>query len=164
MYVRRARNADEAWLLDELDTLGIHDAGFRSRDYAIAMDPESGDPCGAGRVRYHDNGREVFAELVNLVSFEGYQGPSPIPDLIKELAAMAAEEHDVERLFATDPSEALESLGGEWKQTGEFDVDEILMFSVDEFVESDDDTGDSIEELADEFGYDEDTTTKYNTK
>ncbi len=51
MYVRDAKNRDEVWLLDSLDELGLDDGSFRSRDYVIAIDEESHEKAGFGRIR-----------------------------------------------------------------------------------------------------------------
>ncbi len=61
MYVRDAKNRDEAWLLDEIERMGLDDAAFRSRDYVIAVDEESGDRAGFGRLRIHktDDGERI---------------------------------------------------------------------------------------------------------
>jgi len=53
MYIRDAKNRDEAWLLDAIEQLGLDDVAFRSRDYVIAVDEESGDRAGFGRLRLH---------------------------------------------------------------------------------------------------------------
>ncbi|WP_435360815.1 GNAT family N-acetyltransferase [Haloarchaeobius sp. DFWS5] len=51
MYVRDAKNRDEVWLLDQIEAMGLDDSAFRSRDYVIAVDEESGDKAGFGRIR-----------------------------------------------------------------------------------------------------------------
>ncbi|MFB6103741.1 MAG: GNAT family N-acetyltransferase [Halobacteriaceae archaeon] len=56
MYVRGAKNREEVWLLDRLDELGLHDPAFRSRDYVIALDEETGERAGFGRYRVHRDG------------------------------------------------------------------------------------------------------------
>ena len=53
MYVRDARNRDEVWLLDRMEELGLEEASFRSRDYVIAVDEETNERAGFGRVRAH---------------------------------------------------------------------------------------------------------------
>jgi len=53
MYVRDARNRDEVWLLDRMEELGLEEASFRSRDYVIAVDEETDERAGFGRVRVH---------------------------------------------------------------------------------------------------------------
>jgi N-acetylglutamate synthase-like GNAT family acetyltransferase len=53
MYVRDAKNRDEAWLLDRIEEMGLDDTAFRSRDYVIAVDEESTAKAGFGRIRVH---------------------------------------------------------------------------------------------------------------
>ncbi|MFB6196862.1 MAG: GNAT family N-acetyltransferase, partial [Halobacteriaceae archaeon] len=56
MYVRGAKNREEVWLLDRLDELGLRDPAFRSRDYVIALDEQTGEKAGFGRIRIHPEG------------------------------------------------------------------------------------------------------------
>jgi hypothetical protein len=51
MYVRGAKKREEVWLLDRLDEFGLADPAFRSRDYVVALDEESGSKAGFGRIR-----------------------------------------------------------------------------------------------------------------
>ncbi|WP_435335079.1 GNAT family N-acetyltransferase [Haloarchaeobius sp. TZWWS8] len=53
MYVRDAKNRDEVWLLDQIEAMGLDDTAFRSRDYVIAVDEDSGSKAGFGRIRVH---------------------------------------------------------------------------------------------------------------
>ncbi|MFB6138030.1 MAG: GNAT family N-acetyltransferase [Halobacteriaceae archaeon] len=53
MYVRGAKKREEVWLLDRLEELGIDDPAFRSRDYVVALDEETGEKAGFGRLRVH---------------------------------------------------------------------------------------------------------------
>jgi len=53
MYVRDAKNRDEVWMLDRIEELGFEDPAFRSRDYVIALDEETGQKAGFGRYRIH---------------------------------------------------------------------------------------------------------------
>jgi N-acetylglutamate synthase-like GNAT family acetyltransferase len=53
MYVRDAKNREEVWLLDHLEELGLTDPAFRSRDYVVALDEETGTKTGFGRIRIH---------------------------------------------------------------------------------------------------------------
>jgi N-acetylglutamate synthase-like GNAT family acetyltransferase len=66
MYVREARNRDEAWLLDRIEELGVDEAAFRSRDYVIAMDEEAGEKVGFGRIRVHKNDSGGCCELTGV--------------------------------------------------------------------------------------------------
>ncbi|ELY94627.1 N-acetyltransferase GCN5 [Natrialba hulunbeirensis JCM 10989] len=56
MYVRDAKNREEVWLLDHIESMGLDDTAFRSRDYVIAVDEESGEKAGFGRIRIHKDG------------------------------------------------------------------------------------------------------------
>jgi len=51
MYVRDAKNRDEAWLLDQIGALGLSDVGFRSRDFVVAVDETTDERAGFGRLR-----------------------------------------------------------------------------------------------------------------
>ncbi|MFC7203507.1 GNAT family N-acetyltransferase [Haloferax namakaokahaiae] len=62
MYVRDAKNRDEVWLLDTLEELGFDDGAFRSRDYVVALDEESNQKAGFGRIRVH-KGDDPFCEI-----------------------------------------------------------------------------------------------------
>jgi N-acetylglutamate synthase-like GNAT family acetyltransferase len=59
MYVRAAKNRDEAWLLDRIEELGLSDVGFRSRDFVVAVDETSDERAGFGRLRVHGDDDEV---------------------------------------------------------------------------------------------------------
>ena len=63
MYVRDAKNRDEAWLLDAIDRVGLDDVAFRSRDYVIAVDEDSGERAGFGRLLVHKADGEEAIEL-----------------------------------------------------------------------------------------------------
>jgi N-acetylglutamate synthase-like GNAT family acetyltransferase len=66
MYVRDAKNRDEAWLLDNIEALGLDDVAFRSRDYVIAVDEETDVRAGFGRTRVHRTGEGEFCELTGI--------------------------------------------------------------------------------------------------
>ncbi len=53
MYVREAKNREEVWLLDHIEAMGLDDTAFRSRDYVVAVDEDSGAKAGFGRIRVH---------------------------------------------------------------------------------------------------------------
>ncbi|MXV61110.1 GNAT family N-acetyltransferase [Natronorubrum sp. JWXQ-INN-674] len=53
MYVRDAKNREEVWLLDHLEAMGLDETAFRSRDYVVAIDEQSGEKAGFGRIRIH---------------------------------------------------------------------------------------------------------------
>ena len=66
MYVRDAKNRDEAWLLDAIDRVGLDDVAFRSRDYVIAVDEDSGERAGFGRLLVHRADGEEAIELTGI--------------------------------------------------------------------------------------------------
>jgi len=66
MYVRDARNRDEAWLLDHIEAMTLDETAFRSRDYVIAVDEESSARAGFGRVRVHTTDEGEGCELTSI--------------------------------------------------------------------------------------------------
>jgi len=66
MYVRDARNRDEAWLLDHIEAMTLDETAFRSRDYVIAVDEESSARAGFGRVRVHTTDEGEDCELTSI--------------------------------------------------------------------------------------------------
>lgn len=74
MYVRGAKNREEVWLLDRLDELGLHDPAFRSRDYVIALDEETGERAGFGRYRVHRDGDVCEFAAIGVLSDWREQG------------------------------------------------------------------------------------------
>ncbi|WP_435066875.1 GNAT family N-acetyltransferase [Haloplanus sp. C73] len=66
MYVRDAKNRDEAWLLDHIEEMALDDAAFRSRDYVIAVDEDSNERAGFGRIRIHKTDSGELCELTGI--------------------------------------------------------------------------------------------------
>lgn len=62
MYVRDAKNREEVWLLDHIESMGLDDTAFRSRDYVVAIDEVSGEKAGFGRIRIHKVNDESSAD------------------------------------------------------------------------------------------------------
>jgi N-acetylglutamate synthase-like GNAT family acetyltransferase len=73
MYVRDARNRDEAWLLDHIEAMGLDETAFRSRDYVIAVDEESNARAGFGRIRVHSTDDEGVCELTSIGVLDGWR-------------------------------------------------------------------------------------------
>jgi len=73
MYVRDAKNRDEAWLLEQIDALGIDAEAFRSRDYVLAVDEDSNARVGFGRLRIH-SGEPEICELTGIGVLEAWRG------------------------------------------------------------------------------------------
>ncbi|RRJ32662.1 GNAT family N-acetyltransferase [Halocatena pleomorpha] len=59
MYVRDAKNRDEVWLLDHIEEMELDETTFRSRDYVIAIDEQTNEKAGFGRIRLHKTGAET---------------------------------------------------------------------------------------------------------
>lgn len=59
MYVRDAKNREEVWLLDHIEEMGLDETMFRSRDYVIAIDEQTNEKAGFGRIRLHKTETET---------------------------------------------------------------------------------------------------------
>ena len=101
MYVRDAKNRDEAWLLDAIERLGLDDVAFRSRDYVIAVDQESGDRAGFGRLRLHRGGDEENGE--SRIELTGI-------GVLPEWRGRGVGAHVVERLVDTAAADGFETV------------------------------------------------------
>ncbi len=113
MYVRDAKNRDEAWLLDAIDEIGLADIAFRSRDYVIAVDQESGDRTGFGRLRLHKRDGEESIELTGIGVLPEWRGVGVGAHVVERLVdTAAAEGFDVVYVF-TDQPEYLTQFGFE---------------------------------------------------
>jgi N-acetylglutamate synthase-like GNAT family acetyltransferase len=90
MYVRDARNRDEAWLLDGIEAMGLDETAFRSRDYVVAVDDGSDARAGFGRLRYHPtpNDPEV-AELTSIGVMDGWRNQGVGAHVIERLVDTA---------------------------------------------------------------------------
>jgi len=88
MYVRGAKNREEVWLLDRLDELGLTDLAFRSRDYVVALDEETGEKVGFGRFRVHPGDPEV-CEIAAVGVLEEYRGEGVGAHVVERLVERA---------------------------------------------------------------------------
>ncbi|OLZ40903.1 acetyltransferase [Natrinema saccharevitans] len=93
MYVRDAKNREEVWLLDHIESMGLDETAFRSRDYVVAIDEESGEKAGFGRIRVHkpDDGDDV-CELTSIGVLEGWRGQGVGAHVVERLAEYAGDE------------------------------------------------------------------------
>ena len=101
MYVRDARNRDEAWLLDHIEEMGLDDTAFRSRDYVIAVDDESSTRAGFGRFRVHRD--EDVCELTSIGVLDGWREQGVGAHIVERLLRNAGIE-GYERVFALTPA------------------------------------------------------------
>ncbi|WP_435073109.1 GNAT family N-acetyltransferase [Halorubrum sp. HHNYT27] len=189
MYVRDAKNRDEAWLLDAIEQLGLDDVAFRSRDYVIAVDQESGDRAGFGRLRLHrgDEGEENRIELTGIGVLPEWRGRGVGAHVVERLVDTAAADGFETVYVLTDQPDYLTQFGFEEVATEELPpalsdrLDEKreflsgdvvgLRLPVDEFEMADrfreafktaepaDAAADDVEETAEDFGIDPESAT-----
>ena len=113
MYVRDAKNRDEAWLLDAIDRVGLDDVAFRSRDYVIAVDEDSGERAGFGRLLVHKADGEEAIELTGIGVVSEWRGRGVGAHVVERLVDTAAAEGFDTVYVLTDPPGYLEQFGFE---------------------------------------------------
>jgi N-acetylglutamate synthase-like GNAT family acetyltransferase len=92
MYVRDAKNRDEVWLLDHIEAMALDDAAFRSRDYVIAVDEETNERAGFGRIRIHKTDAGDHCELTGLGVLAAWRGQGVGAHVVERLVETAAAE------------------------------------------------------------------------
>ncbi len=96
MYVRDAKNRDEAWLLEHIEALGLDETAFRSRDYVIAMDEYDHDRAGFGRIRIHKTDDGEICELTSIGVLENWREQGVGAHVVERLVTTARDrEFDV---------------------------------------------------------------------
>ncbi len=110
MYVRDAKNRDEAWLLDRIDALGVDQEAFRSRDYVLAVDEDSNTRVGFGRLRVHSDEPEA-CELTGIGVLAPWRGQGIGAHVIERLVAEAGDEGFDTVYVLTDQSDYLTQFG-----------------------------------------------------
>ena len=111
MYVRDAKNRDEAWLLEHIEAMGLDETAFRSRDYVIAIDEESNAKAGFGRIRVHKTDDGELCELTSIGVLEDWRGQGVGAHVVERLVRTAADDEPEEPQegpedFGIDPDEA----------------------------------------------------------
>ncbi len=132
MYVRDAKNRDEVWLLEGIEAMGLDDTAFRSRDYVVAVDEESGDRAGFGRIRIHKAGERErtptgrgtgdagdVCELTSIGVLEGWRGQGVGAHVIERLCKHARDEGFDTVYALTDEPAYLAQFGFERIETGD---------------------------------------------
>jgi N-acetylglutamate synthase-like GNAT family acetyltransferase len=99
MYVRDARNRDEAWLIDQLEDLNLDQSAFRSRDFVIAIDETSGEKAGFGRLRIHTGDDEEVCELTSLGVLSEWREQGVGAHIVERLVERAGDQ-DFETVYA----------------------------------------------------------------
>ncbi|QLH84247.1 GNAT family N-acetyltransferase [Halosimplex pelagicum] len=92
MYVRDAKNRDEAWLLDHIEAMGLDETAFRSRDYVIAVDEVDNVKAGFGRYRVHKTDDGEHCELTSIGVLDGWRGQGVGAHVVERLVSTAADE------------------------------------------------------------------------
>lgn len=93
MYVRDAKNREEVWLLDRIEEMGLDETAFRSRDYVIAIDEDTGAKAGFGRIRLlkNDDGEE-FCELTSIGVLKDWRNQGVGAHIIERLVTQAGDQ------------------------------------------------------------------------
>src|SRR6056297_3376991 len=105
MYVRDAKNGEEGGLLDHIEAMGLDDAAFRSRDYVVALDEETNEKAGFGRLRVHKTDEGDFCELTGMGVLDAWRGQGVGAHVIERLVEKAGDDGFVEIYsFALEPN------------------------------------------------------------
>ena len=92
MYVRDAKNRDEAWLLDHIEEMALDDVAFRSRDYVIAVDEETNERAGFGRTRLHKTDDGDLCELTGIGVLPEWRGQGVGAHVVERLVETAGDD------------------------------------------------------------------------
>ena len=111
MYVRDARNRDEAWLLDRIEEMELDSAAFRSRDYVIAVDESTNDRAGFGRYRIHKTDEGEVCELTGIGVVDDWRGQGVGAHVVERLIDLAADEEFDTVYSITDSDDYLRQFG-----------------------------------------------------
>lgn len=113
MYVRDAKNRDEAWLLEHIEAMDLDETAFRSRDYVIAVDEASNARAGFGRIRLHkgDGDETGICELTSIGVLDGWTGNGVGAHVVERLVD-GAEAEGFDRVYSlTSAHEYLAQFG-----------------------------------------------------
>ncbi len=92
MYVRDAKNRDEAWLLDRIEELELDETAFRSRDYVIAVDQRENERAGFGRIRIHKTDKGDHCELTSIGVLDEWRDQGVGAHVVERLVQMAGDQ------------------------------------------------------------------------
>lgn len=130
MYVRDARNRDEAWLLDHIEEMNLDGAAFRSRDYVIAVDEQTNTRAGFGRVRLHKDQTNQYCELTSTGVLPEWQNQGVGAHIIERLVDNAANQ-DFDTAYAfVDRQDHYEQFG--FRPIEEDDLPAVLAARLEE--------------------------------
>ena len=191
MYVRDAKNRDEAWLLGEIESMGLDEEAFRSRDYVLAVDEQSNERVGFGRLRVHSAEPDV-CELTGIGVREVWRDQGVGAHVIERLLAEAGDAGFETVYVVTDQpgyldqfgfseidrSELPEPLGDRFERKADRLAGDVAARAIDtdgfempprlreafKHAAADDDSDEEPPETAADFGIDtESATYKYDT-
>lgn len=112
MYTREAKNRDELWLLDQIESLSIDDVAFRSRDYVIISDEKNHSKLGFGRKRIHKEHDElIFCEITSIGILDLSQTETILVYLFDSLIKSAKKDGFNSSYFFAESSDYLSILG-----------------------------------------------------
>jgi len=117
MYVRDAKNREEVWLLDHIEEMGLDETAFRSRDYVIAIDEETNEKAGFGRIRVHKTDPEDVCELTSIGVLEAWREQGVGAHVVERLIQKAGDEGFETVYSLTDAPEYLQQFGFERIET-----------------------------------------------
>lgn len=92
MYVRGARNREEVWLLDQIERMDLDDLAFRSRDFVIAIDEETNERAGFGRLRVHKTESGEVCEFTSIGVMEAWREQGVGAHIIERLVDLATDD------------------------------------------------------------------------
>lgn len=92
MYVRDAKNREEVWLLDHIEEMELDETAFRSRDYVIALDEQTGEKAGFGRIRIHKVDGDDVCELTSIGVLPEWRGQGVGAHVVERLIEHARDE------------------------------------------------------------------------
>lgn len=193
MYVRDAKNRDEAWLLEHIEAMGLDETAFRSRDYVIAVDEETNARAGFGRIRIHEAEGDEICELTSIGVLENWRGQGVGAHVVERLVDSAHTQgfdhvyaltstHEYLTQFGFEPVSS-EDLPGPLQErlsekrdsidpdaiplriaTEDFDLSDRFRDRFKQAAESEPEEDSEPQETAEDFGIDPDeVTTKYDT-
>lgn len=92
MYIRDAKKREEVWLLDRLEEFGFEDPAFRSRDYVFAIDEDTGEKTGFGRLRVHTVAEAKAVEVTCIGVLPDWRGEGIGAHIVERLVEMARDQ------------------------------------------------------------------------
>ncbi|USZ69068.1 GNAT family N-acetyltransferase [Halorussus salilacus] len=119
MYVRDAKNREEVWLLDHIEAMELDDTAFRSRDYVVAIDEQSGEKAGFGRIRIHKTDDGEYCELTSIGVLEEWRRQGVGAHVVERLVEHARDQGFESVYSLTSATDYLAQFGFEGVETAD---------------------------------------------